>query len=572
MAPVCANISQEKIKFRTRKVQIMILRLSKLAILLVVILFISACSNNINEDENGVHVYTPIQQAPSDAPIEPLSRWLPVETFDSLIWGEYIVESSSYTQILGLASLNQNIIEDFLKDMEFETIPVDDKEEEFSVLPLRIKTGPRNVDHWFDVNLRKLGYSLIIYQVYSNTLQETVYLGNPYKVEGNKIVIFPDWTHEYIDTDVNDDNYTGNYDADITINTEKTIEIEFSFEACNLILSRDGLSVKMIPRQFADEEPWIMLTHYANSQQDFNGILYMEHNILPLRVDGSQRLLDRETKICFTESRFASIDNPIDPVIELYDNGLMKVSWEEIKREKVLLPTEPGSFLIQYDQSSGRESNPTELWFRYIWCDSDGLILVDENGKYYLYQTHYRDHDKAKLTDSIEGISFDDLKDYEIESLIRVHTDVLGDLRKAFTNASIDIEIDPVTGRVTMDTSILFGVNEYELSDIGKSYLDSFLEVYASVMFSETYSRSIVEILVEGHTDSNGTHEYNQILSEQRADAVADYCFTKQPDLAQIMVTRGYSYDYPVLDADGNEDMAASRRVIFKFILMTGDN
>ena len=528
-------------------------------------------SSTQEQQATAENLFTGNNQAPADAPLEPLSRWLPDDTFNSLIWGEYILDCPSYTQVLGFATINQEGIADFLSNMEFEKMTLENHEEhEVSALPVRIKSGPRNVNHRFEANLAKHGYSLINYHVYSTNDQDTVYVSKPYKVEGNRIIIYPEWTHEYIDLDVNDDDYSGNYDAIVTVNTENTIDIDFYFEGRDLILTRNGLSIKMIPALFANEEPWVMITHYAEGGQGYGEIVYIEYSAVPPRSDGSRRLLDGMTRINFSDSRFSEINNPIDPVLELFSNGLMRIRWEEIKREMVALPSEPGSWLIVWDEESGRESNPTVLWFRYIFCDSDGLILIDGEGQHYLYQLHYRDHDDAKLADSLgDGVDFEDLSDYEVNQLVEVHSNILEDLQAAFTEAGINADIDNMTGKVTLDTSFLFDVNDYTLSDEGMAYFDRFLDVYASVVMSDTYARSIAEILVEGHTDSDGSHEHNQTLSENRAAAVAEYCLSRQPQLAEIMVTRGMAFDQPVLDADGNEDKAASRRVVFKFILST---
>ena len=73
--------------------------------------------------------------------------------------------------------------------------------------------------------------------------------------------------------------------------------------------------------------------------------------------------------------------------------------------------------------------------------------------------------------------------------------------------------------------------------------------------------------MIEGHTDTDGGHDYNQKLSERRAQSVADYCLSKQPGLAGFIESKGCAYDNPVLDSEGKIDMAASRRVVFKFIL-----
>ena len=71
-----------------------------------------------------------------------------------------------------------------------------------------------------------------------------------------------------------------------------------------------------------------------------------------------------------------------------------------------------------------------------------------------------------------------------------------------------------------------------------------------------------VEITIIGHTDSEGDAVRNQLLSEGRADTVrAELVERGVPAERLTVVGRGEAE--PILDADGNEDAAASRRVEF---------
>ncbi len=67
--------------------------------------------------------------------------------------------------------------------------------------------------------------------------------------------------------------------------------------------------------------------------------------------------------------------------------------------------------------------------------------------------------------------------------------------------------------QVTFDSAILFEVNSYSLSDASKENLD---DLAASL---NEYPNT--EIIIAGHTDSTGPDDYNEKLSEQRADAAA---------------------------------------------------
>ncbi len=67
--------------------------------------------------------------------------------------------------------------------------------------------------------------------------------------------------------------------------------------------------------------------------------------------------------------------------------------------------------------------------------------------------------------------------------------------------------------QVTFDSAILFEVNSYSLSAASKQNLN---DLAASLL---EYPNT--EIIIAGHTDSSGPEDYNQKLSEQRADAAA---------------------------------------------------
>ena len=209
------------------------------------------------------------------------------------------------------------------------------------------------------------------------------------------------------------------------------------------------------------------------------------------------------------------------------------------------------------------------MYFFSEEAGTEGLVLTDGR-QTYLYTVSQSEYQEYKLSDVLDDTPLEDLTDSQVEELMNTQSSILNDLETAFLDADVEADIDKDTGKVTMDSSFLFDTNDATLSDSGKQYLDGFLDVYSSVITSDQYSGAVASILIEGHTDTNGEYDYNMTLSKQRAQAVADYCLERQPGLANILQTRGCSYDNPVYDASGNVDMAASRRVLFKFILNTG--
>jgi outer membrane protein OmpA-like peptidoglycan-associated protein len=69
-----------------------------------------------------------------------------------------------------------------------------------------------------------------------------------------------------------------------------------------------------------------------------------------------------------------------------------------------------------------------------------------------------------------------------------------------------------------------------------------------------------LKLQVEGYTDNIGTDEYNQKLSEQRADGVRDYLVAQSVADANVTAT-GYGKSDPVADNSTNAGRAQNRRV-----------
>ena len=71
---------------------------------------------------------------------------------------------------------------------------------------------------------------------------------------------------------------------------------------------------------------------------------------------------------------------------------------------------------------------------------------------------------------------------------------------------------------------------------------------------------SDLKVELAGHTDSVGNDQYNQGLSERRAQAVADYLIGHGANAGNISV-KGYGESDPVADNGTEAGRAANRRV-----------
>ncbi|MNH07587.1 Outer membrane porin F precursor [compost metagenome] len=68
------------------------------------------------------------------------------------------------------------------------------------------------------------------------------------------------------------------------------------------------------------------------------------------------------------------------------------------------------------------------------------------------------------------------------------------------------------------------------------------------------------KVIVEGYTDSKGSANYNQTLSERRAASVRAALVRAGVDPARI-VAQGYGKEYPVAENSSNSGRAQNRRV-----------
>ena len=95
----------------------------------------------------------------------------------------------------------------------------------------------------------------------------------------------------------------------------------------------------------------------------------------------------------------------------------------------------------------------------------------------------------------------------------------------------------------------------------------NFYEVLNSVaLVLNEYQQTVVE--VAGHTDSTGTNEYNQTLSQQRADSVAAYLRTRGI-LADRIITVGMGEERPIASNDTDAGRQQNRRVELTLVPLT---
>jgi endonuclease YncB( thermonuclease family)/outer membrane protein OmpA-like peptidoglycan-associated protein len=128
-------------------------------------------------------------------------------------------------------------------------------------------------------------------------------------------------------------------------------------------------------------------------------------------------------------------------------------------------------------------------------------------------------------------------------------------------------------GTITLPDTILFDPGSKDIRDQG--FLKSLCAPWIRTM--EASSLDVAELKIEGHASSEGrpgqtpdqAYLSNLSLSQQRAQNALGVCLTGITDPTNLkwaqnrLSATGYSSSHVVLDQNGNEDRAASRRVTF---------
>lgn len=118
-----------------------------------------------------------------------------------------------------------------------------------------------------------------------------------------------------------------------------------------------------------------------------------------------------------------------------------------------------------------------------------------------------------------------------------------------------DFEDAAMTDRgimVTFDSDVLFPLNSSYLTDDAKGEIDKLINLLVS------YPNA--SLIVDGHTDATGTEEYNQWLSEKRAESVKNYMADHGVNANRITIN-GYGQSKPVASNSTAEGRQQNRRV-----------
>ncbi len=124
------------------------------------------------------------------------------------------------------------------------------------------------------------------------------------------------------------------------------------------------------------------------------------------------------------------------------------------------------------------------------------------------------------------------------------------ELRKDLEGAEIERVGEGI--KITFREGIQFALNSDVVNETSKTNLQDLAKTLQK--YKDT------NILIEGHTDITGTREHNMKLSDDRAEAVAEY-LESLGVAAKRVTTKGYGPDQPVGDNNTDYGRQQNRRV-----------
>ncbi|VAW02590.1 Outer membrane porin, OmpA family [hydrothermal vent metagenome] len=130
-------------------------------------------------------------------------------------------------------------------------------------------------------------------------------------------------------------------------------------------------------------------------------------------------------------------------------------------------------------------------------------------------------------------------------------------LREQTAGTGIDVTREGDNLILNMPSNVTFAVDSSAIDPQFQTTLGSVANTLSE------YEKSYVDVL--GHTDSTGSDQYNQSLSERRAESVSNFLANSGVQRARL-ATKGYGESQPVASNSTEEGRAANRRVELKIV------
>ncbi len=202
--------------------------------------------------------------------------------------------------------------------------------------------------------------------------------------------------------------------------------------------------------------------------------------------------------------------------------------------------------------------------------DDFGIVFKDDVSGYFSSGRNVKaaatNHDMFffKLDDTL----FNEINMYDVEALAKMKADsIQNELDKLAEQKRLEDSVanakEVIKNRLaSIDKMIFFKFDSYEVQEKYKTTLDEIASLLKD--------NKSINVSIGAHTDSKSTEEYNQKLSEERAEEVANYLMQKGVCKKQILAQKAYGESKLLNDCDNGTKCpesvhAKNRRVEFQF-------
>ncbi|CAM3140216.1 OmpA/MotB family protein [Vibrio neptunius] len=143
---------------------------------------------------------------------------------------------------------------------------------------------------------------------------------------------------------------------------------------------------------------------------------------------------------------------------------------------------------------------------------------------------------------------------------------IIKGINDALNAAGIEVKADSDTGDISITDSILFDLNDHRLKPSGRAFLNTFIPIYAKVIFqSEATADEVSRIVIEGHSSSEGSFNRNMELSVLRANSVIAFVRSMTFDNQERFFDKVVISGRGSIEADQEQARASDRKVKFRF-------
>jgi outer membrane protein OmpA-like peptidoglycan-associated protein len=160
---------------------------------------------------------------------------------------------------------------------------------------------------------------------------------------------------------------------------------------------------------------------------------------------------------------------------------------------------------------------------------------------------------KAEYAESVTATELDRMvRERVVSDLSELQQHQLALALERLRQSGAKVTQEPRGMVITLTSAVLFPFDDAKLSNESEKHLSKLAE---GLMITKER-----DLIIEGHTDKIGPHEYNVDLSEKRAEAVKAYLVKHGYD-ANLIQTKGLGEDRPLAPNDSVENRATNRRV-----------